>query len=395
MWTGAFISQAGTQMQVLAQSWTVFTLSKDNSFFLGVDQFLGVMPIVVLSLVAGVLADRMDRRRILLSSQYTQMACAFTMATLAYTGVLQVWHIWMLSFIVGTAQAFGGPSYSALVPTLVPKEHLPNAIALNSIQFNLARVLGPLLFAAILAAFTRAGYTEPNAMNACFLLNSLSFVVVINTLMMLRVKHIPPATKSGIREELQLGLDYVRANHTLVGLIVLAATTTFLGFAVLTFLPVFAQQVFNQGAETYSHLMAWSGAGSIVGALVVAWLGKFKHMGLTSLLMQVVYGVLIVVFAMSRVLLASEILLFFIGLPLMMVFSTVTSLVQLIAPNDMRGRVMSIYMVAFRGGMPLGSLAAGWTASLVSAPVVLGVNGLLLSLVAGWFLLHSHGVREL
>jgi predicted MFS family arabinose efflux permease len=141
--------------------------------------------------------------------------------------------------------------------------------------------------------------------------------------------------------------------------------------------------------------MAFSGAGSIVGALTVAWLGKFKRMGLTALSMQVVYGLLIVAFALSRTLIISEVLLFLTGFALMMVFSTVTSLVQLIAPNEMRGRVMSIYMLAFRGGMPLGSLVSGWVATLTSAPTVLIMNGVLLSLVAAWFLLRKHGVREL
>jgi predicted MFS family arabinose efflux permease len=198
-----------------------------------------------------------------------------------------------------------------------------------------------------------------------------------------------------MRDELRNGLSYVRHQGMLLGLIVLAAATTFLGFAVLTFLPLFAQQVFHEGASTYSHLMAFSGAGSIVGALTVAWLGKFKRMGLTALSMQVVYGLLIVAFAMSRTLILSEMLLFLTGFALMMVFSTVTSLVQLIAPNEMRGRVMSIYMLAFRGGMPLGSLVSGWVATLTSAPTVLIMNGVLLSLVAAWFLLKKHGVREL
>ncbi len=140
----------------------------------------------------------------------------------------------------------------------------------------------------------------------------------------------------------------------------LAAATTFLGFALLTFLPIFAQKVFHEGADTYSHLMAFSGAGSILGALIVAWLGKFPKMGWIALIVQAVYGVLIVAFALSRTLWISDILLFLTGAALMVVFSTVTSLVQMIAPNEMRGRVMSIYMLAFRGGMPLGSLVSGY-----------------------------------
>ena len=152
--------------------------------------------------------------------------------------------------------------------------------------------------------------------------------------------------------------------------------------------------MFHEGASTYSHLLAFSGAGSVVGALVIAWLGKFKRMGLTALLVQAVYGLLILAFAMSRMLWLSELLLFLTGAALMMVFSTVTSLIQLIAPNEMRGRVMSIYMVAFRGGMPLGSLVSGYLATSLGAPLVIGVNGLLLVVVAGFFLVFSPGVRD-
>jgi predicted MFS family arabinose efflux permease len=311
-----------------------------------------------------------------------------------YFQVVQIWHILILSFITGVAQAFGGPAYQSLIPSLVDKKDLPNAVALNSIQFNVARVIGPLLFAATLTVFTKWGYSEPQAMNACFLLNALSFVVVINTLMALRVKHIPPATSKSMSDELRIGLSYVRHHSSLLALIILASTTTFLGFAVLTFLPVFAQSVFHEGASTYSHLMAFSGAGSIVGALIVAWLGKSKRMGLTALLMQAVYGTFIIGFAASRVLWVSDILLFLTGMALMVVFSTVTSLIQLIAPNEMRGRVMSIYMLAFRGGMPLGSLVSGYLATSLGAPLVIGVNGALLVAVAIYFLVRSHGVRE-
>jgi MFS family permease len=393
-WLGACTSSIGTWMQIVAQNWLVLSIT-NSAFFLGLDAFLQQLPIILFTLIGGVFADRYDRRRTLLASQYIQMATSATLALLMYFQAVQIWHILVLSSITGLAQAFGGPAYQSLIPSLVDKKDLPNAVALNSIQFNVARVLGPLLFAATLAAFRDRGYNEPQAMNACFLLNSLSFVVVINTLMALRVKHIPPAATKGMRDELRGGLSYVKAHGTLVALIVLAAATTFLGFALLTFLPLFARSVFHEGADTYSHLMAFSGAGSIVGALIVAWLGKFPRMGLTTLVMQVVYGLLIIAFAWSRILWLSDILLFFTGVALMMVFSTVTSLVQLIAPNEMRGRVMSIYMLAFRGGMPLGSLVSGYLARFLGAPMVIGINGALLVVVAVYFLTRSHGIREI
>jgi MFS family permease len=393
-WFGACSSSVGTWMQLTAQNWMVLSLT-GSAFFLGLDAFLQQLPIMLFTLIGGVLADRRDRRRTLLTSQYIQMSTAATLAALVYFGVVEIWHILVLSFITGLAQAFGGPAYQALIPSLVDKKDLPNAVALNSIQFNVARVLGPLAFGVTIAVFATWGFTDIQGMAACFALNALSFLVVIWALMSLHVKHIPSLeTGRSIGDEMRSGLRYVRNHGSLVALIVLAASTTFLGFAVLTFLPLFTQSIFNEGAETYGHLLAFSGAGSVVGALIVAWLGKFHRMGLTALVVQVAYGLLILGFSASNVLWLSEVLLFLIGVALMVVFSTVTSLIQLLAPNEMRGRVMSIYMLAFRGGMPLGSLASGYLATLVGAQLVIAVNGVLLVVVALYFLSRSHGVRE-
>jgi MFS family permease len=387
LWAGAFTSSIGTWMQKVAQSWLVLTLAGSSSaFYLGLDSFLGEAPILLFTLIGGVVADRRDRRHVLVASQCVQMATAFTLAALVYWDAVRIWHVLTLSVVTGIAQAFGGPAHQSLVPSLVAKEDLPNAIALNSIQFNLARVVGPLLAGATLAAF---------GMVACFGLNGVSFVAVIVALLSLHIKHIAPTAKTRMHEELKSGFSYVRSQPGVTGLIVLAFATTFLGTPLLTFLPLFAQQVFHGGVTQYTQLMAFAGAGAVTGALVVAWLGKFKHMGLTALLLQFTFGALVVVFALTRVEWINELLLFGAGASMVMCYAMFSSLVQLIAPNEMRGRVMSIYMVAFRGGMPLGSLAAGWMATLTSAPAVLTVNGVLLSLVAGWFLLKSHGVREL
>jgi MFS family permease len=395
-WIGACTSSIGTWMQIVAQNWLVVSLAPEpqRPLLLGLDAFLQQLPIILFSLIGGVFADRYDRRRTLILSQCVQMGTSAALALLMFFHSVHIWQILTLSFVTGCAQSFGGPAYQSLIPSLVDKKDLPNAVALNSIQFNVARVLGPLAFALTLSAFSRWGYSEPQAMNACFALNSLSFLVVITTLMMLRVKHIPPTTSGRMQEELRSGLSYVRHHSSLAALIVLAAATTFLGFAVLTFLPIFAQKVFLSGANTYSLLITFSGAGSIVGALIVAWLGKFPKMGWTALIVQAIYGILIIGFATSHVLWVSAILLFFTGAALMVVFSTVTSLVQMIAPNEMRGRVMSIYMIAFRGGMPLGSLVSGYLATFLGAPLVIGINGALLVVVAAYFLTRNHGVLD-
>jgi MFS family permease len=374
-------------MQKVAQNWLVLTMTGSASaFFLGLDTFLGEAPILLFTLIGGVVADRHDRRRLLITSQYVQMTAAFTLAALVYWDAVRIWHVLTLSVVTGLAQAFGGPAYQSLLPSLVEKQHLPNAIAFNSIQFNLARVIGPLLAGAALAAF---------GMVACFGLNGLSFFAVIVALLSLHVRHTPPAATRRMGEELRGGFAYVKANPALIGLATLGFATTFLGNPILTFLPLFAQNVFRGGVNQYTHLMAYAGAGAVTGAMVVAWLGKFRHMGRTLLWLQLAFGILVGLFAITRLLWLNAVLLFAAGACMVMVFAMLSSLVQLNAPNEMRGRVMSIYMVAFRGGMPLGSLAGGWFATLTSAPAVLVVNGALLTLVAAWFLLKSHGVREL
>jgi MFS family permease len=387
LWLGAFVSTIGTWMQKVAQNWLVLTLAGSASaFYLGLDVFLGELPILLLTLLGGVIADRYDRRQLLLSSQYIQMATAFTLAALVYLGEVRIWHVLGLSVVTGLAQAFGGPAHQSLLPSLVDQKDLPNAIAFNSIQFNLARVIGPLLAGGALAVF---------GMVACFALNGASFLAVIVALLSLHIRHVPITTVTRLHQELASGLRFVRAHRALGGLSFLGFAATFLGNPLLTFLPLFAEYVLGGGVVQYTQLMACAGAGAVSGALVVAWLGRFPHMGRTLLLGQVAMGIIIVLFAVTTVFWMNAVLLFAAGACMVMVFSTLSSLVQLNAPNEMRGRVMSIYMVAFRGGMPLGSLLGGWIASTTSAPLVLVVNGTLLSCVATWFLLRRDDVRGL
>jgi len=385
LWLGAFTSTVGNWMQEVAQAWLVFDLTK-SSFYLGLDDFLGQLPILLFTLIGGVVADRHDRRHLLLGSQFVQMTTAFILAGLIFWHVVRVQHILLLSFVAGVGQAFGGPAYQALIPSLVRKDHLPNAIALNSIQFNLARVVGPILAGATLAMWGGA---------ACFALNGLSFLVVIVALIALTIKHIAPTDKKPMMQDLKGGLRYAKGQPAIIALTILASLTTFLGLPLLTFLPVFARDVFHGDINRFSHMMAISGVGAVCGALIVAWLGRFRHMGLVLLLVQAAFGALLVAFSFSRVPWVSYAILFCTGASLLMVFSMTSSLVQLIVPDQLRGRVVSIYMVAFRGGMPLGSLAAGYAASRSSAPLVLGTNGILILGVALYFLTRSHGVREL
>jgi MFS family permease len=386
MWSGACTSQVGTQMQTAAQSWTVLELSGNNSFFLGVDAFLGQIPIVLFSLFAGVLADRRDRRTILLSSQYTQMACALIMALLAFTGILHVWHIWCISFVIGTAQAFGGPSYSALIPTLVPKEHLPNAIALNSIQFNLARVIGPS-FAGI--ALTTLGAAW------CFGLNGVSFLFVIATLYIIKVSFVPQRSSEPMMDSMKKGFSFILSRPGMRPLILLTFMVTLLGFQIIAFLPVFAKEQFQAGPQVYTTMLSCSGAGAVTGALIVAALGKSKHQGRNSLIALVMLGVLTFGFAMSPNVYVACVMIFLAGIALMSVFSMITSLVQLIVPDDMRGRVMSVYNLSVRGGGAIGPLIVGSLIPIFTARYVIAGAGALLLCLGLYFLAFNRRVTEL
>jgi MFS family permease len=385
LWLGAFMSTVGTWTQKVAQSWLILDLT-NSSFYLGLDDFLSQLPILLFTLIGGVIADRHDRRRLLIGSQFIQMATAFALAGLVFQDRVHIGHILALSFTAGLAQAFGGPAYQAMIPSLVDKKDLPNAIALNSIQFNLARVFGPLIAGATMAGLGIVG---------CFTFNGISFLVVILAIASVRVRHTPPADRKPILHELKGGFTYARSEPSIIALTVLASMTTFLGLPLVTFLPVFAREIFGGGVSHYAVMVACSGMGAVVGALVVAWLGRFRHMGLALLLIQMVFGALIVAFAFTRIYWLNNVLLFLCGAGLLMVFSMTTSLVQMIVPDHLRGRVVSIYMVAFRGGMPLGSLASGFAASLAPLPIVLAVNGALVSLVAVYFFFHSREVREL
>jgi predicted MFS family arabinose efflux permease len=385
LWFGSCTSSIGTWMQILAQSWLVFNIS-GSAFLLGLDNFLAQLPIVLFSLIGGVIADRIDRRRVLLGSQYVQMTSSFILTLLIFFKVIHVWHILALSFVVGCAQAFGGPAYSALVPMLVEKEDLPNAIALNSIQFNLARVIGPVLGGL---ALTQLGAAW------CFALNGISFIAVIISLLLLTIHFVPPSTSESILTGVRQGLAFVRNQGAMVGLIGLAFFMTALAMPMIAFLPVFAKTVLHSGPGAYSILLSCSGLGSVLGALVVAALGNIQKNGLTALLMLLLLGGGIVAFALSRSTLLSCILLLISGAALMAVFSMISTLVQLITANEMRGRVMSVYNMAFRGGMPLGSLTTGWLMPIFSAPSVMAVNGLLLLVLGGYFLLVQRRVAAL
>jgi len=377
MWIGACTSSIGTWMQIVAQGWLIYRLSH-SAFLLALDQFLGGIPIFLFSLIGGVVADRVERRRILLGSQYVQMATATLLTILVATDLVHVWHILCLSFISGLAQAFGGPAYQALIPTLVEKDDMPNAIALNSIQFNVAVMVGPALAGQALAKLGEKW---------CFGLNALSFLAPIVSLSIISARFLPAKTTETMFASLKQGIQFARKQTSMEALILLAFCMTALGMPMRTYIPVFVKDIFHRGPETYGNLLALMGLGSIFGSLTIATAGNFKRKGRVALFALICLGAGISGFAISKSVPLSGVLLVVVGASMMAVFATVSSLVQLITTNEMRGRVMSVYNVAFRGGMPMGNLLSGWLVPIFTAPVVVGVNGFLLVLLALYFLL--------
>jgi len=386
MWIGACTSTIGTWMQTVAQQWLVYTLSKDDPFFLGLDGFLGQIPIVLFSLLGGVMADRRDRRTMLLGSQYVQMTTALTLAALTFLHVERVWHILVLSFIVGSAQSFGGPAYSALIPSLVPKENLPNAIALNSIQFNVGRVIGPALGGITLTAFGAAW---------CFGLNGISFVAVIISLYIINAGFTPGRSTESMLTSMKQGIGFIRKNEGMRSLIVLSFLMTMMAIPLITFLPVFAKEVLHGSSKTFTALLCCSGIGSICGALMVAGMAKTKNQGRTALLMLIVLGFATLVFSRSTSTILSCVMIFFAGASMITVFASITSLVQAITADSMRGRVMSVYNVAFRGGMPFGMLIVGRLIPIYTAPLTMSVVGVLTILLGLYFLLVQRRISAL
>ncbi len=385
LWLGAFTSTTGTWMATVAQGWVVLSMT-NSAFLLGVDGFLATGPMLIFSLFGGVVADRVERKKIMLFSQYLQMTFAFILAAIILSGNVKVWHIFLISFLTGSAQSFSGPAYISLLPLLVKREDVPNAVAMNSVQFNLARVIGPLLAGIALAAWGAA---------VCFAINGFSFIAVIIALLLMRSPKLQAGdADSGIFDEMKAGFRFVAHRPKLIVLTFLAFAGTFIGMPLVTLLPVVAKSVFGTGAKGYAWMMTTYGIGSVCGALLIAATAHAAKKGKLALTLQLVFAWLLVMFAFSRSFPLSLALLFLSGMCVVGVISLYSSLVQLTTSDAMRGRVMSIFMLAFRGGMPLGSLVAGYVAQRWSITTALAVNGTILAFVALFFIARGTKLDE-
>ncbi|HEV7522634.1 MAG TPA: MFS transporter [Candidatus Angelobacter sp.] len=389
-WTGNFLSNIGTWMQNIAQGWLVLQLT-NSAFWLGVVGFAASFPILLFALIGGVIADHVNKRKLLMVTQSAMMVFAFVMAALAYFKIngrpmINVTEIVLLALGTGIAMSLNTPTYQALVPQLVPREDLTNAIALNSAQFNMSRVLGPTLGGFAMALFGVAGN---------FFLNGLSFLAVLVALT--RIRYAEPAAPQEGRlwEKLKQGFAYVFRHSAMSSLVLLVAIGSLLAIPYLTFVPYFARDVLASDEPGLGVLMACSGAGAFLGAVTIASLAHLRRRGLFVVRASAGFYAAIIAFTFSRNFYLSGLLLSVAGYCMIISVATVNSLLQHLAEDHMRGRVMSIYSTAFLGLPPIGCLVAGSMAHVVGAPLAIaGMSAVALLGSLGVFL-GREGLRKL
>lgn len=364
-WFGNFLSNVGTWMQNVAEGWLVLQLAPNNSaFWLGVLGFATTAPMMVFALIGGVIADRVNRRKLMMATQISMMTIAFTLWVLVATHHITIPLMIFLSFSNGLAMALNTPAYQSIVPSLVPREDLTNAIALNSAQFNMSRIIGPTL-----GGFAMAWIGISNN----FLLNALSFVAVLIALMRITYPPVYPPGDTTLWENLSDGFVYLFGRREMLMLTILVAIASILGIPYATFVPLFAKDILHLGEKGFGLLMASSGAGAFLGAATIALMKHTRSRGRFVVFGALAFYVCLFAFALSTNLILSAILLGAIGYCLILVVATVNSLLQHLSTDRMRGRVMSIYATAFLGFAPIGSLLAGAVAGSIGAPHTIAI----------------------
>lgn len=348
-WCGNFLSNIGTWMQNIAQSWLVLQLT-NSSFWLGIVGFVASIPYLIFTLFGGVIADRVDKRKLLVTTQSAMALLAFAMAALAYAKVITIKQVALLSCLNGLAMALNAPSYQAMVPRIVPMTDLPNAIALNSVQFNLSRVLGPTLGGYAMAWFGVAGN---------FLLNGLSFMAVLFALVRMRYPAEIPHRQQSVWHSLAEGFRYVRQSREMSALVALVASASLLLFPFLTFVPYFVKNTLHSGERGLGFMMACSGIGAFTAAAIIALRGHIRHRGPVIVFSGAFVMVAAIIFCYSHSFALSAAMSWCEGFGLTMTSSLMNVALQQLTSHEMRGRVMSIYATSFLGLPPLGCLLAG------------------------------------
>ena len=389
-WIGAFLSNIGTWMQAVAQGWLVLQLT-NSPFWLGLDAFMATAPGFVLTLVGGVFADRIDRRRLLLYTQVIAGLAALALATLVATSLVNRWMVLGFSFVTGCCMSLASPSYLALTCDLVGREDLANAIAMNSTQFQLSRVVGPALAGVALRVFGLAG---------CFFANGLSFIAVVAALWMVQMERrssaaAPQEKQRAIWRDLVEGLRYVRNRPRVSSLLLLAAVNSFFGAPYFSLVPIYARDIFQLGETGLALMMGTAGGGAFCGALLVAYLGDFRRKGWLVLGGAILFGMCITGFAVSARLMWSLMFLFGLGFALVCSIAITNTLLQKLVTDQMRGRVMSMFMLSFIGTMPIGTLLAGTASNHFGPQRTLAIGGLVVTMVGIGVSIFNRRLREL
>jgi MFS family permease len=390
-WTGAFLSNIGTWMQAVAQGWLVLQLT-NSAFWLGLDAFMATSPGFLLTLVGGVFADLIDRRRLLIFTQVISGLAALGLATLVATGVVNRWMVLGFSFVTGCCMSLASPSYLAMTYDLVGREDLANAVAMNSTQFQLSRVVGPTLAGLGFKLFGLAG---------CFFANGLSFIAVVVALWMVRpLQSQQPAAhavtdRRAFLGDLFEGFSYVRNRPRVSSLLLLSAVNSFFGAPYFTMVPIYARDIFRLGETGLALMMGTAGAGAFFGALLVAYLGDFRRKGWLVLAGAVLFGMCVANFALSSSLTISLIFLFGVGFSLVVSVAVTNTLLQKLVTDNMRGRVMSMFMLSFIGTMPIGNILAGWASHRFGPQRVLALGGLVVTLAATGVAIFNKRLRQL
>ena len=383
-WFGNFGSNVGTCMQNVAQGWLVLQL-KDSAFWLGLIGFASSIPMLFFTLLGGVIADRMSKRWLLIYAQTAMMILAFIMAALTYWKIITINEIAWLAFLTGVATALSSPAYQALMPYLVPEEDLPNAIALNSAQFNLSRILGPTIGGYAMALVGIAGN---------FLLNGFSFLAVIVALF--KIRYTERAHESStFFGHMREGFVYVRRHPQLNPIVKLVSVGSFFAVPYITFIPLFAKNILHVGESGLGLLMAFSGLGAFLGAVTIAYFGKMPNRGRIVITSGIVFYAAIIGFAFSRWFLVSVAFQLLSGYAMILMLATLSTLVHNLSSDEMRGRVMGIYVTPFLGYPPIGGLIVGWIAEFIGTPYAIASMALV-AIVGTWILyVKMPALREL
>ncbi len=365
-WLGQIISLTGTWMHSAGQGWLVLKLT-NSPFYLGLVGSASSVPILLFTLAGGVAADRLSKRKILLTTQIVLMLFAFILALLVSTEVVSVWHVLIIAFLIGTANAFDIPARQSFFIEMVGKENLLNAIALNSAAFNGARVIGPAIAGILIGYFGVA---------ACFYINSLSFLAAIIALVRMRFKqgNMSKSSCVSIKEEFKEGLKYIFNEPKIYTLIILVGIISFFGFPYITFLPVYARDILKTGATGLGILMSFAGAGALTGALSLAIRGDFPKKGIFLAASGIIFSFALFIFSFSANAYLSYAMLFLIGWGAISQVALANSLLQLTVPHELRGRVMSSFTLVFLGMATIGNFAVGSLAAYVETPMALGIS---------------------